>query len=97
MDKTAQVRHNAIKCGYRNFDGAYDYQNEEEAGEGIRKAISDWLVTRDEIFVTTKLWNNYHFKENVFKSTKWQKEAWGSGYIDLYLMNLDIFLKVCGY
>lgn len=71
-DKTAKAVYNAIKCGYRNFDGAYDYQNEEEAGKGIRKAISDGLVTRGEIFVTTKLWNNYHSKENVFKSAKWQ-------------------------
>lgn len=92
-DKTAKAVYNAIKCGYRNFDGAYDYQNEEEAGKGIRKAISDGLVTRGEIFVTTKLWNNYHSKENVFKSAKWQNDAWGLGYIDLYLMHFPVALK----
>jgi D-xylose reductase len=49
-----------IQTGYRLFDGAYNYSNEKEAGEGIRRAIKDGLVTREEIFVTTKLWNNYH-------------------------------------
>ncbi|KAJ4352072.1 uncharacterized protein N0V89_007418 [Didymosphaeria variabile] len=48
----------AIKAGYRLFDGAYDYQNEKEAGEGIQRAIKEGLVKRDDIFVTTKLWNN---------------------------------------
>lgn len=92
-DKTAEVVYNAIKCGYRNFDGAYDYQNEKEAGEGIRKAISDGLVTREEIFVTTKLWNTYHSKEHTLKAAKWQNETWGLGYIDLYLMHFPTALE----
>lgn len=92
-DKTAEVVYNAIKCGYRNFDGAYDYQNEKEAGEGIRKAISDGLVSREKIFITTKLWNNYHSKEHALKLAKWQNEAWGLGYIDLYLMHFPVALK----
>ncbi|CUM49366.1 unnamed protein product [Debaryomyces fabryi] len=90
---TAEVVYNAIKCGYRNFDGAYDYQNEKEAGEGIRKAIADGLVTRDEIFVTTKLWNNYHSKEHALKLAKCQNESWGLDYIDLYLMHFPVALK----
>lgn len=45
----------AIKAGYRLFDGAYDYQNEKEAGEGIQRAMKEGLVKRKDIFVTTKL------------------------------------------
>jgi D-xylose reductase len=57
---TADIVYAAIQTGYRLFDGAYDYANEKEAGEGIRRAIKDGLVTREEVFITTKLWNNYH-------------------------------------
>ena len=59
---TADTVYAAIQTGYRLFDGAYDYANEKEAGEGIRRAIKDGLVKREDIFVTTKLWNNYHKK-----------------------------------
>lgn len=59
---TSDIVYAAIQTGYRLFDGAYDYANEKEAGEGIRRAIEDGLVTREEVFITTKLWNNYHKK-----------------------------------
>ena len=68
---TADTVYNAIKTGYRLFDGAYDYQNEKEAGLGIKKAIEDGLVTREDIFVTTKLWNNYHRKYGISNSRTW--------------------------
>lgn len=61
-ETTAEVVYEAIKVGYRLFDGAYDYQNEKEAGLGIKKAIDEGIVKREDIFVTTKLWNNYHEK-----------------------------------
>jgi len=62
QNTTADTVYHAIKTGYRLFDGAYDYQNEKQAGEGIKKAIADGLAKREDIFVTTKLWNNYHKK-----------------------------------
>ncbi|RKU42415.1 NAD(P)H-dependent D-xylose reductase (XR) [Coniochaeta pulveracea] len=92
-ETTAETVYNAIKVGYRLFDGAYDYQNEKEAGDGIRKAISDGLVKREEIFVTTKLWNNYHRKEHALAMAKKQNEAWGLGYIDLFLIHFPCALK----
>jgi len=75
------------------FDGAYDYQNEKEAGEGIQRAIKDGLVKREDIFVTTKLWNNYHSRERALEMAKAQNEAWGLGYVDLYLIHFPIALK----
>lgn len=83
----------AIKKGYRLFDGAYDYQNEKEAGQGIQRAIKDGLIKREDVFVTTKLWNNYHSREHALEMAKAQNEAWGLGYIDLYLIHFPIALE----
>ncbi|KAH8676470.1 NAD(P)H-dependent D-xylose reductase [Tricladium varicosporioides] len=87
---TADTVYAAIQTGYRLFDGAYDYANEKEAGEGIRQAIKDGLVKREDIFVTTKLWNTYHKKEHVEQMGRFQNETWGLGYIDLYLIHFPV-------
>ncbi|KAF2143241.1 uncharacterized protein K452DRAFT_325845 [Aplosporella prunicola CBS 121167] len=92
-ESAADTVYNAIKTGYRLFDGAYDYQNEKEAGEGIQRAIKEGLVKREDIFVTTKLWNNYHAKEHAVKMAKAQNEAWGLGYIDLFLIHFPVALE----
>jgi len=92
-DKAADIVYNAIKVGYRLFDGAYDYQNEKEAGQGIKRAIDEGLVKREDIFVTTKLWNNYHSREHALEMAEAQNKAWGLGYIDLYLIHFPIALK----
>lgn len=54
--EAADTVYNALKAGYRLLDGAADYGNEKEAGEGLARAIKDGVVTRDEVFVTSKLW-----------------------------------------
>ncbi|UKZ83259.1 hypothetical protein TrVFT333_011066 [Trichoderma virens FT-333] len=92
-ETAAETVYNAIKVGYRLFDGAYDYQNEKEAGEGIRRAIDEGLVKREDIFITTKLWNNYHRKEHALAMAKKQNAAWGLGYIDLYLIHFPCALE----
>lgn len=48
-DLPNQTVYNAIKAGYRLFDGASDYGNEKEAGEGLARAIKDGLVTREDV------------------------------------------------
>ena len=47
----------AIRIGYRHLDCACDYGNEAEVGQGIAQAIAAGLVTREELWVTSKLWN----------------------------------------
>ena len=46
---TSQTVYNALKAGYRLLDGAGDYGNEKEAGEGLRRAIADGIVKREEV------------------------------------------------
>ncbi|KAI8374109.1 xylose reductase [Radiomyces spectabilis] len=85
--------YNAIKVGYRLIDGACDYGNEVEVGRGIRKAIADGIVKREEIFVTTKLWNTYHNKANVRPAFDKQLADLGLDYVDLYLIHFPIPLQ----
>ncbi len=47
---------NAIRTGYRLIDTAAVYGNEDAVGEAVREAISEGLCTRDELFITSKLW-----------------------------------------
>ena len=54
-DETAQAVYEAIKIGYRLIDTAAVYGNEKETGAGIKRAIEEGLVTREELFVTSKL------------------------------------------
>ncbi len=50
----------AIKAGYRLFDGACDYGNEKECGEGVKRAIEEGIVKREDLFIVSKLWNTFH-------------------------------------
>nr|WP_253279014.1 aldo/keto reductase [Enterococcus faecalis] len=55
VEETAGAVYQAIKTGYRLVDTASIYGNEKETGEGIKRAINEGLVTREELFVTSKL------------------------------------------
>jgi len=94
-DSCADTVYKAIKAGYRLLDGACDYGNEKEAGEGVTRAIKDGLVKREDLFITSKLWNTFHAKEHVEKLTKYQLDLWGPevGYFDLFLIHFPISLK----
>jgi len=89
----ADTVYNAIKAGYRLFDGAGDYGNEKEAGEGVQRAIKDGLVQRHELFITSKLWNTFHAKEHVKVMATKQLGLWGLEYFDLFLIHFPIALK----
>ena len=53
---TAQSVVEAVRAGYRHFDSEADYANEAQTGEGLAKAMSDGLVSREELWITSKLW-----------------------------------------
>lgn len=89
-ENAADSVYNAIKIGYRHIDGAHDYQNSAQAGEGVRKAIKDGLVKREELFITSKLWNNYHAKPHVLEMAEYENKNWGVDYLDLVSSNKKI-------
>jgi len=89
----ADTVYDAIKAGYRLLDCAGDYGNEKEAGDGVRKAIKDGLVKREDLFITSKLWNTFHSKEHVNSITKYQLGLWGIDYFDLFLIHFPIALQ----
>lgn len=89
----AETVYEAIKAGYRLFDGAGDYGNEKEAGEGVRKALSEGIVKREDLFITSKLWNTFHAKEHAKSITKMQLGLWGIDYFDLFLIHFPVALE----
>jgi aldehyde reductase len=77
----------AIDLGYRHFDTAYFYCNESEVGKAVLAKISEGAVTREDFFITTKLWNIHHGPEHVLKACQKSLENLKLDYIDLYLMH----------
>jgi D-xylose reductase len=59
-ESTADAVYSAIVEGYRHFDAACDYGNEKETGQGIQRALKEGIVTREELFITSKLWATFH-------------------------------------
>eukprot|EP00493_Phyllostaurus_siculus_P022718 UN23052 len=92
-DVLPNCTYEAIKAGYRLIDEAAAYGNEKEAGEGIKKAIDEGLVKREDLFVTTKLWNTYHRPENVEAACRRSLEDLGLDYVDLYIIHFPMSLK----
>jgi len=92
-DTCADTVYNAIKVGYRLFDGAVDYGNEKEAGEGVARAIKDGLVKREELFLVSKLWNSQHEPHRVREVCERSLKLWGIEYFDLFYIHFPISLE----
>ncbi|KAK7754958.1 D-xylose reductase [Diatrype stigma] len=89
----ADTVYNAIKVGYRLFDGACDYGNEKECGEGVARAIADGLVTRSELFITSKLWPTFADADRVEEAARRSLSDWRLDYFDLYLIHFPGALR----
>jgi D-xylose reductase len=83
----------AIALGYRHLDCACDYGNEVEVGQGIARAIDEGLVTREDLWITSKLWNTYHAPEHVEPAIRRTLSDLGVEYVDLYLIHFPISLR----
>jgi len=83
----------AIEEGYRHIDCAAIYQNEGEVGEALAEAFAKGLVTREELFVTSKLWNNAHKKADVLPAIEQSLNDLQLDYVDLYLIHWPIAFK----
>ena len=88
QDTTTQIVLDAIRAGYRSFDTAASYGNEKAVGEAIAQAIAEGLVTREELFITSKIWvqdmKNYEMAEKAIETSL---SNLGLEYLDLYLLH----------
>lgn len=92
-DICADQIYQAIKVGYRLFDGACDYENEAEVGQGINKAIDEGIVKREELFIISKLWNSYHAPKNVRLALLRTLSDMNLDYLDLYYIHFPMAFK----
>ncbi|CAK9315937.1 unnamed protein product [Citrullus colocynthis] len=85
---------NAIKIGYRHFDCAAAYKNEAEIGEAVAEALNSRLVKREELFITSKLWNSDH--GHVLEACKDSLKKLQLQYLDLYLVHFPVATRHTG-
>jgi alcohol dehydrogenase (NADP+) len=83
----------AIRVGYRHVDCASLYGNEAEVGKAISDAVKDGEVTRQELWITSKLWCNAHGRDNVEPALKKTLQDLQLDYLDLYMIHWPIPLK----
>jgi D-xylose reductase len=91
-ETAAATVHDAIAKGYRHLDSATDYGNEVEVGQGIASALSAGLCTREELWLTSKLWNTDHAAAHVEPALKRTLKDLQVDYLDLYLIHFPIAL-----
>jgi alcohol dehydrogenase (NADP+) len=84
---TTRATREALEAGYRHFDCAERYQNEREVGEALRIGLAAGGIAREDIFVTTKLWNSNHRPERVEPAFEASLKRLGLDYLDLYLIH----------
>jgi alcohol dehydrogenase (NADP+) len=80
----------AVRIGYRHFDCAPLYGNEVEIGEALETAVKDGIAARDDIWVTSKLWNDNHLPEHVMPALEKTLADLRLDYLDLYLIHWPI-------
>lgn len=93
QEDTADCVIEAVRAGYRHFDSAADYANETQTGEGLARAINEGLVTREELWITSKLWNTFHAAEHVEMACRKTLEDLQLEQLDLYLIHFPIALE----
>lgn len=86
-DECVRTIREAIEIGYRKFDTATLYKNEEAVGKALKQAMDAGDVTRDEIFVTTKVWHDHHGADLAPQAFQESLDKLGLDYIDLYLIH----------
>lgn len=83
----------AIKIGYRHIDCAHIYKNEKEIGEAFAKAFKEGWVKREELWITSKLWNDCHEEQHVLPALKQTLQDLQLDYLDLYLIHWPVAVK----
>src|ERR1700758_854981 len=84
---TITATKDALEAGFRHFDCAERYRNEREVGEALQAGLAARGIAREDIFVTTKLWNSNHRPERVEPAFEASRDRLGLKYLDLYLIH----------
>jgi alcohol dehydrogenase (NADP+) len=85
--ETITATRDALEAGFRHFDCAERYRNEREVGEALQAGFAAGKIARQDIFVTTKLWNSNHRPERVEPAFEASLNRLGLNYLDLYLIH----------
>lgn len=80
----------ALANGYRHIDCAAIYMNQGEIGEALARSFAEGVCAREEVFVTSKLWNTHHRRDQVRAACENTLRELGLEYLDLYLMHWGI-------
>src|SRR5262245_52473123 len=92
-DETRSATRAAVEVGFRHFDCAERYRNEEQVGAALNESVADGTVRREDLFVTTKLWNNNHRPERVKPALQASLNRLGLDAVDLYLVHTPFAFK----
>jgi alcohol dehydrogenase (NADP+) len=84
---TITATRDALEAGFRHFDCAERYGNEREVGKALQEGLASSGAAREDIFVTTKLWNSNHRPERVEPAFEASLDRLGLKYLDLYLIH----------
>ncbi len=85
--ETRSATTNALRVGFRHFDCAERYRNEREVGEALQAEFATGAIAREDVFITTKLWNTNHRPERVEPAFNGSCARLGVSYVDLYLIH----------
>jgi alcohol dehydrogenase (NADP+) len=90
---TISATKDALEAGFRHFDCAERYRNESEVGEALQAGLAAGGIPREDIFVTTKLWNSNHRPERVEPAFNASLDRLRLNYLDLYLIHTPFAFK----
>lgn len=85
-DEARNAVEHALACGYRHIDTAAIYRNEAGVGLAVRQSG----LARDQVFITTKVWNNDHGYQQAIDACKCSLDTLGLDYVDLYLIHWPV-------
>lgn len=92
-DDVKQAVKDAVHSGYRHIDTAAIYGNESEIGEALQELFHLGVVSREDLFITSKLWNDAHHPDDVLPALKTSLEKLQLDHLDLYLIHWPIAFK----
>jgi len=96
LAETRSATTNALRVGFRHFDCAERYRNEREVGESLSAEFATGAIAREDVFITTKLWNTNHRPERVEPAFAASCARLGIRYVDLYPVSythLDVYKR----